>query len=164
MPGRAEGSDALTFCGKIFGCRNAPPYRYFFVTFVTASPSASIYMKKLVTLSLAAGLLAMMPVVAHADSSTNSTSSATTQTPDAKKKHQAEQRQKIMAILKIDRKDLKGLSKEDRQAKIKEAADQMIADLEKRKADGAITAQEQTDLDTLKKFVQHAKAAKKSDS
>ena len=114
------------------------------------------------TISLAAGLLAIGSSALLAQESTNVTPNAgqvAPQTPNAKKK--AEQRNRILAILGLTRQDLKGLTPADRRAKIKSLADAKIAQLQQKKTAGSLTDKEQSDLDALKKFEQrgHAKAA-----
>jgi hypothetical protein len=121
-------------------------------------------MKNWITISIAAGLLAISSSALLADTATNSLPNSgqnTTKSPDAAKK--AAERRQLLAILGISRADLKGLTPEDRKAKIKEAADKKMAELEQKQTAGSLTAKEQSDLDLLKKFEHHAHA-KKSDS
>jgi hypothetical protein len=113
-------------------------------------------MKKWITASLAAGLLAICPSALLADSSTNSspnTGSLTTTKPDAPKK--GEQRRQIMAILGITKAELKGLAAEDKTAKLKEAAHKKIAELEAKQTASSLTETEQSNLALLKKFEKH---------
>ena len=117
-------------------------------------------MKKLMTVSVVAALLAICSPSLLAQDTTNTPPNAA-QTPDAAKK--GAQMRQILAILGMDRKDLKGLAPEDRRAKIKDAADKKIAELQQKKADGTLTDKEQSNLALLQKFEQHGKA-KKSDT
>jgi hypothetical protein len=122
-------------------------------------------MKNWITVSLAAGLLAISPSALLADSSTNSTPNTgqlTSPKPDAAKK--GAQRREIMAILGISKVDLKGLTQEDKAAKLKAAADKKIAELEKKQTAGSLTDKEQSDLALLKKFEKHGRAKAKTDS
>ena len=129
-------------------------------------------MKKWITISLATGLLAICPSALLADSSTNSTANSgqiTTPTPGAAKKtddakKKGAQRREVMAILGLTKADLKDLAPEDRTAKIKEAADKKIAELQKMQAAGTLTEKEQSNLALLKKFEQKGHAKKKTDS
>jgi hypothetical protein len=132
------------------------------------------YMSKWITVSLAAGLLAICPSALLADSSTNSTANSgqiTTPTPtpdtakkeaDAKKK--GAQRREVMAILGISRADLKGLTTEAKSAKLKAAADAKIAELQTKQAAGTLTSKEQTNLALLKKFEHHGHGKAKANS
>jgi hypothetical protein len=122
-------------------------------------------MRKWIAVSLAAGFLAISPSALVAQSSTNSTTNSgqtTTTKPDAAKK--AEQHRQIMAILGITKADLKGLTPEERAAKIKTATDNKIAELEKKQAAGTLTEKEQSDLALLKKSQHHGHAKAKTDS
>jgi hypothetical protein len=120
-------------------------------------------MKKWIAVSLTAGLLSISPSALLAQSSTNATSNAeqiTTPAPKAAKqaddaKKKGEQRRQVLAILGLTKADLKSLTAEDRTAKIKDAADKKIAELEKKKADGSLSDKEETDLALLKKFERH---------
>jgi hypothetical protein len=129
-------------------------------------------MKKWITVSIAAGLLAICPSALRADNSTNSTANsaqittpapnATQKTEDAKKK--GAQRREVMDILGMTKADLKGLTSEDRTAKIKDAADKKIEELEKKAVAGSLTDKEQSNLALLKKFERHGHAKAKTNS
>jgi hypothetical protein len=122
-------------------------------------------MNKWITVSLVAGLLAICPSALLAQNSTNSTANSgqvTPPAPNAAKK--GEQRREIMAILGISRADLKSLTPEDRTAKLKEAADKKIAELETKQAAGSLTDKEQSNLVLLKKFEHRGHAKPKTDS
>ncbi|HEX3720578.1 MAG TPA: hypothetical protein VH595_21715 [Verrucomicrobiae bacterium] len=119
-------------------------------------------MKRILILTLAAGMLSIVTPALMAQVSTNTPGQNTTQNPDLRAQRREEHR-KVMELLGLNQKDLKALSPEDRRAKIKEAADPKIAALEQKKADGTITAEEQSDLTLLQKAVHHGKKAK-SDS
>jgi hypothetical protein len=69
-----------------------------------------------------------------------------------------------MAILRITRADLKGLTPVDRTAKIKTAVDNKIAELETKQAAGSLTEKEQSNLALLKKFEKHGHAKPKTQS
>lgn len=92
-----------------------------------------------------------------ADSSTNSTSQTQVQTPGQKHKdltpEQRKERKAAYERMGLTRKDLKDLSPDDRKAKIKEAADKTVAELEQKKAAGSLTEQEQADLNYIKNSV-----------
>jgi hypothetical protein len=137
-------------------------------------------MKKLNILAVAAGLLVLSaPAAVFADESTDNKPAAKVSaedreklrnmTPDErrewmKKNHpefakRMEERSNFFeknkevferAGLKID--EVKDLPPAERRAKLKEAVDKRVADLEKKKSDGtALTEQEQSDFDTLNK-------------
>ena len=106
----------------------------------------------------AAGLLAAWPSALLAQNSTNSTPNAgqgAAQTPSAAERR--EQLHEVMGILGINGKDLKGLSRQERRAKIRSAAERKIAELNQKKAAGTLTGKEQGDLDLLRRFVHHRK-------
>jgi hypothetical protein len=84
------------------------------------------------------------------------------QDSDAQAKRRQDRR-KAMELIGLNPKDLKGLSPEDRRAKIKAAADPKIAALQEKKAAGTITADEQADLTLLQKLV-HPGHKPKSDT
>jgi hypothetical protein len=67
----------------------------------------------------------------------------------------AQQRGEFMKSLGLDPQEMKGLTPEQRQAKMKEAIDKKMTELQKKKADGTITEQEQTQLDRLQKMKDH---------
>ena len=122
-------------------------------------------MKKFITVSLAAGLLAICPSALRADDTTNSPATSaptTTTTPTAPKK--ALQRRELMSILGLTRADLKGLTTEDRNTKIKTLADKKITELEAKQTAGSITSKEQSNLALLKKFEHRAHAKPKTES
>ena len=128
-------------------------------------------MRKFIVISLTAGLLAIGPCALFADSSTNSpaNSAQTTNTPSAPKKgldaeKKGQQRRELMTILGVTKADLKGLTPEDRNAKIKTLATKKISELEAKQTAGSLTTKEQSDLALLKKFEKHAHAKKKTDS
>ena len=57
-----------------------------------------------------------------------------------------QERKAVMERMGIDHKELRGLSPEDRRAKVTEAAENTVKELEAKKASGTLTAQDQTDL------------------
>ena len=119
-------------------------------------------MKRILILTLAAGLFSAGTPALVAQVSTNAPGQNETQNP-APHKRQADRR-KMMKLLGLDSKELKGLTPEERRAKIKEASDQKIAQLQQKKADGTITTEEQSDLAFLEKRMEHAGAKSKSDN
>ena len=88
-----------------------------------------------------------------AQSTTNSTPEAKHQAPTAE---QLKERQGILKLIGLTPADLKDLSPKERQAKIKEAADKVVADLKAKKDSGTLTAEEQKRLDRVEKFLAHA--------
>jgi predicted nucleotide-binding protein (sugar kinase/HSP70/actin superfamily) len=96
---------------------------------------------------MAAGLLVIGAQSVKAQS-TNSTS--TEQTAPAKHKNR---NGALLKALDLTPADLKGLSKEDRQAKMKEAAEKVQTEL---KAKASLTDEEQKRLDIVTKFLAHA--------
>jgi len=129
-------------------------------------------MKKFMTVSLAAGLLAICTSALRADDTTNSPATSaptTTTTPSVPKKaldpeKRALQRRELMSILGLTRAELKGLTTEDRNAKIKTLADKKITELEAKQTAGSITSKEQSNLALLKKFEHRAHAKPKTES
>ena len=127
-------------------------------------------MKRFITVSLTAGLLAIGSSALLADSATNSTAnSAQTVTPSAPAKasdteKKTQERRRFMALLGVGKGELKGLSPEDRKTKIKSLADKKISELEAKQTAGSITDKEQSDLSLLKKFEKRAKTKPKTDS
>ncbi|HEX4122527.1 MAG TPA: hypothetical protein VH619_18070 [Verrucomicrobiae bacterium] len=116
-------------------------------------------MKRILILTLAAGMLSTVTPALLAEVSTNTPGQSVTQDPDLRAQRR-EQRRKVMELLGLSPKDLKGLTPEDRRAKIKEAAEPKIAALEAKKTAGTITADEQADLTLLKKTLHHEHKAK----
>jgi hypothetical protein len=141
---------------KTFGGRN------------TRSSHQQLYnMKKLVS-SLTAGLLVLGAQSLFAQTTTPTTP-GTSDTPAAHSGQTADQRkarQELMKILGLDPKELKGLSREDRAAKVKEAAKKYVADMKEKKAAGTLTADEKTDLAKVEKFLAggHKKAKPAADT
>jgi hypothetical protein len=113
-------------------------------------------MKKILT-CLTAGLLIIgaQSVMAQTASTTTSTN-APSVTPGTKH-HGAnpEERKAMMKLLGLAPADLKGLSPEDRKAKIKEAADKYIASMKAKQANGTLTDEQQADLEKVEKFAAH---------
>jgi hypothetical protein len=120
-------------------------------------------MKRILILTLAAGMLSAVTPALVAQVSTNTPGQNSTLTPDQRVK-QREDRKKVMELLDLSPKELKGLSPEDRRAKIKEAADPKIAALKAKQANGTITADEQADLTLLEKFMHHGHHKAKTES
>jgi hypothetical protein len=114
-------------------------------------------MKKIATY-LAAGLLVVGAQSLMAQSSTNSVTPPSTQTPGHKDgtPEQRKDRQAMMKLLGLSKDDLKDLSPKERKAKIKETADKFVADWKAKKAGGTLTAEEQTNLDKVEKFLANA--------
>ena len=110
-------------------------------------------MKKLLT-CLAAGLLAVGAPSLMAQSNTNSATPPSTQTP-AKHKAQA-----ILKLVGLTAADLKGLSPAERQAKIRQAATTVEAELQAKKANGTLTPEGQKRLNHIEKWLaNHPKPA-----
>lgn len=118
-------------------------------------------MKKLMTY-LAAGMLMAGAQSLLAQTSTDSTNSApsTTQTTP---KHRGKGGE-ILALVGLTRADVKGLSKEERQAKIKTAALNVQSELEAKKTAGTLTPEGQKRLDRINKLVAHLNGEGKSDN
>jgi hypothetical protein len=114
-------------------------------------PNNKNKMKKIITY-LAAGLLFVGAQSLMAQSTTNSTPPAKHQalTPEQK-----EQRAALMKALDLTPADLKGLTGQERAAKMKEAATKVVADLKAKQASGALSAEDQTKLETVQKFLAH---------
>jgi hypothetical protein len=119
-------------------------------------------MKRILILSLAAGMLSVGTPALLAQVSTNSPGQTQTQNPDTQKRRQ--DRRKLMQILGFAPKELKGLAPDERRAKIKDATDQKIAELQQEKAAGTITAQGQSDLAFLQSIHQHGKVKSAADN
>jgi hypothetical protein len=122
-----------------------------------------INMKRFLIITLAAGMLSAVTPALMAQVSTNSPGQSSTLTPDQRVK-QREDRKKVLELLALNPKDLKGLTPEDRRAKIKAAADPKIAALKLKKDNGTITADEQADLTLLQNFLHHGGHKTKSDT
>jgi hypothetical protein len=105
-----------------------------------------------------------------AQSTTNSVNPPGAQTPGQHQGMTPEQRKEHLALLKLlglTPADLKGLTREERQAKIKETATNVVAQLQAEKTAGTLTPEGQTRLDRIEKFLAHAghnKAATPSDN
>jgi hypothetical protein len=115
-------------------------------------------MKKLIT-CLAAGLLIVGSQSLQAQSTTtNSTPSITPgekhqgATPEERK----ERMEHLLKALDLNPADIKSLSREDRQAKIKETAEKVVSDLKAKKTAGTLTAEGQKRLDFIEKYLAHA--------
>jgi hypothetical protein len=119
-------------------------------------------MKRILILSLAAGMLSIGTPALLAQVSTNSTGQSATQQPDPQQRQQ--DRRRLYKILELNPKDLKGLSPEERRAKVKDATDQKISQLEQKKTAGTITPEEQSDLTFLESHQKHGKKKAASDS
>lgn len=115
---------------------------------------------------LAAGLLVIGAQSLVAQSTTNSATTPNTQTPAEHKRMTPEQRKELLKMLGLTPAELKGLSREDRQAKIKEAAEKVVTDLKAKQASGTLTTQEQTELEHIEKYLAHGhkKAAPATDN
>jgi phage I-like protein len=107
-------------------------------------------MKKLIT-CLTAGLLVIGAQSLMAQSATNSVNTPGTQTPGQHK----EQHLVLLKILGLTHADLKGLTPAERQAKMKTAATNVVAELQAKKANGTLTTKEQADLDIVQKYLAH---------
>ena len=111
-----------------------------------------IGMKKITLLYFAAGLLAFGAPALRADPSE-------TNQPPAAVKRSPEQRAntaRFMQIIGLTRADLKGLTPEERRARIKDAGQKKLAELKQKQTDGTITDQDKSDLALLQKRMNHA--------
>jgi len=90
-----------------------------------------------------------------AQSTTASTNSAPATPGEKHHGANSEQRKAIMKLLGLNPADLKSLTPEERKDKVKEAADKYIASMKAKKASGTLTAEQQSDLDKVEKFVAH---------
>ncbi len=123
-----------------------------------SDPAKTNNMKKLIT-CLAAGLLVVGAQSLMAQSATNSVNPPSPQTPGQHQGVNPEKRREHLAILKLlglTPAELKGLTREERQAKIKATANNVVAELQAKKANGTLTAEGQTRLDRIEKFLAHA--------
>ena len=91
-----------------------------------------------------------------AQTTTNSAPS-TTQTPA---KHR--DRGAILQLVGLTKADVKGLSKEERQAKIKSAAQNVETELQAKKTAGTLTPEGQKRLDRIEKLLAHMDKPKPS--
>src|SRR5580700_7110938 len=101
-------------------------------------------MKRILT-CLTAGLLvigAQSLMAQAADSTTTSTNSA----PALKHRGNPEERKAMMKILGLSKEDLKDLTPQERQAKVKETAQKYVTDMKAKKASGALTEEQEADL------------------
>jgi hypothetical protein len=115
-------------------------------------------MKRLIT-CLTAGWLVIGAQSLLAQSSTNSVNPAGTPTPGEQQGTNPDHRKERMAILRLlglTPADLKGLTREERQAKIKETATNVVTQLQAEKANGTLTAEGQVRLDRIEKFLARA--------
>jgi hypothetical protein len=104
--------------------------------------------------------------MAQSTSTTTSTNSVTTPgakhseaTPEERKERMAH----LLKALDLAPADLKGLSHEDRQAKIKERAEKVVADLKAKETSGTLTEEGKKRLDFIEKYMAHA-GHKKADA
>ncbi len=107
-------------------------------------------------LTVAAGFMAISSTSLFAYEPTNSVPSADRPVKkNADPAKRAEERRKLLAFVGLTQADLKGLSPEDKKAKVKAAVDAKITALEQKQSTGSLTTEEQTNLDKLKKLQQH---------
>lgn len=121
-------------------------------------------MKKFIT-SLSLGLL-MLGGPSLIAQSTN-TPPDTTEKPaghHAMSADQKKDRQEAMKILGLSHDELKGLSHQERADKIKDAVKKFMADEKAKKDAGTFTAEDQTNVDLVKKVFGHKKAKAASES
>jgi hypothetical protein len=119
-------------------------------------------MKRLLILSLAAGLLSVGAPALVAQVSTNSPGQTQTQNSTGQQKQQ--QRRQLLKILGLNPKELKGMTPEERRTTIKSNADQKVAQLQQQKADGSITPQGQSDLAFLQNYLKRTKVKAAADN
>ena len=112
-------------------------------------------MKKIIT-CLTAGLLVVGAQSLMAQSATNSPG---TQTPGQHQGATPEQRKEqhlaLLKILGLTQAELKPLTPAERQAKMKTAATNVVTELQAKKANGTLTAKEQSDLEIVQKYLGH---------
>jgi hypothetical protein len=119
-----------------------------------------INMKKVIT-CLTAGLLVIGAQSLRAQSSTNTTSSATTETPAAPAAHKAltpeqrKERREAMKLIGLDAQDLKGLSREERADKVKDALEKFKADEKAKKDAGTFTSEDKDNVALVEKVFGH---------
>ncbi|MGP8201046.1 MAG: hypothetical protein ACLQU4_16260 [Limisphaerales bacterium] len=106
-------------------------------------------MKKLAT-CIAVGLLALGAQSLMAQTNTNSATPPGTHAPG---QHRPEG---ILKLVGLTPADVKGLTPAERRAKIVQAANTVIAELQAKKANGTLTPEGQERLNRLEKFQAHA--------
>jgi anti-sigma28 factor (negative regulator of flagellin synthesis) len=116
-------------------------------------------MKRLIILTLAAGMLSAGTPALLAQVSTNTPTHADSAKPTPQQRQADRKRQ--MKLLGLSGKELKSLTAEERRTKIKEATDQKIAELKQEKAGGTLSADGQSDLVFLESREKHAHKARK---
>src|SRR5271157_112295 len=119
-----------------------------------SDPAKTNIMKRIMT-CLATGLLVFGAQSLPAQSATNPVNPPGTQTPGQHQGVNPTQRREHLAMLKLlglTPAELKGLTRAERQARIKATADKIVAELQARKANGTLTADGQTRLDRIEKF------------
>jgi anti-sigma28 factor (negative regulator of flagellin synthesis) len=111
-------------------------------------------MKRLIILTLAAGMLSAGTPALLAQVSTN----APTQTTGAKPTPQQRKadRARLMKLIGLSGKELKSFTPEERRTKIKDATDQKITELKQEKTSGTLSADGQSDLAFLESHQKHA--------
>ncbi|HEY3854373.1 MAG TPA: hypothetical protein VGO67_08285 [Verrucomicrobiae bacterium] len=111
-------------------------------------------MKRLIILTLAAGMLSAGTPALLAQVSTNTPTQANSSkpTPEQRKADRA----RLMKLIGLSGKELKSLSAEERRTKIKEATDQKIAELKQEKTSGTLSADGASDLAFLESHGKHA--------
>jgi hypothetical protein len=119
-------------------------------------------MKRIIVLTLAAGLLSVATPTLVAQVSTNTPGQSESLKP-TREQRQADRR-KLMKILGLSGKELKGLPADERRTKIKDATDQKIAQLKQEKASGTITAGGEADLAFLESRPKHGKRKAKANA
>lgn len=109
----------------------------------------SIYMKKLAT-CIAVGLLALGAQSMMAQTNTNSVTAPGTHTPGHHRPVD------ILKLVGLTPADVKDLTPAERRAKIVQAANTVVAELQAKKTDGTLTPEGQERLTRLEKFLAHA--------
>ena len=109
-------------------------------------------MKRIVTY-IAAGLLVISAQSLLAQST------ATNSVPGTPGTHQGDRRERMEHLLKaldLTHADLKGLTPEERQTKLKERAEKVVADLKAKQTAGTLGAEGQKRLTFVENFLAHA--------
>jgi hypothetical protein len=108
-------------------------------------------MKRITLLYVTAALLALGAPGLRADTTSTNTPAATPH------KGKGAGGREFLHTIGLNPADLKGLSKEDRRAKIQSAAEATQTSLEQKQTAGTITDKEKADLAKIQKYLQHAK-------
>lgn len=108
-------------------------------------------MKRILTY-VAAGLLLIGAQSLMAQSTTNSVPTK----PGAHQGDRRERMEHLLKILDLKREDLKGLTPQERQAKIKDRAETVVSDLKAKQSAGTLSDEGQKKLKFLENYLAHA--------